>query len=126
MSVQRCPINPRISILTAGFFDSTPPQIAGVVGAIFNVSLQLGLALGVAILTSIKTSIDNNRIARGEHPGYAGVADGYWFVFAWVATTAILFSIFYKIHKPTDPEAGEDRGSEMTDGTRIEVQADKT
>ncbi len=96
------------------------------IGAIFNVSLQLGLALGVAILTSIKTSIDNKKVARGEHPGYAGIADGYWFVFAWVAVTAVLFFVFYKIPRMVDVEeaVNDDRASETTDRTRFGDRAE--
>ncbi|KAF8330309.1 major facilitator superfamily domain-containing protein [Cantharellus anzutake] len=103
-----------------GVFMNTPPRIAGVVGAIFNVSLQLGLALGLAILTSIRTSIEKKKIQRGEHPGYTGIADGYWFVFAWVAVTAVLFFLFYKkgASGPPDEEvvapASGDAESERT------------
>ena len=65
-------------VLTPASTLSTPPEIAGTVGAIFNSGLQLGLALGLAIITSIVQSQNKKKIAKGEAVGYSGIADGYW------------------------------------------------
>lgn len=82
-------------------FQNTPPEIAGTVGAIFNSGLQLGLALGLAIITSIVQSQDKKKIAKGEAVGYSGIADGYWFIFAWVTAIIVCLLIFYKVDAKT-------------------------
>lgn len=38
----------------------------------------MGLALGLAIITSIVASENKKKIAKGEDPGYSGIADGIW------------------------------------------------
>jgi hypothetical protein len=95
---------------------STPPEIAGTVGAVFNTALQLGLALGLAIITSIQTSTDNKRAAQGMVVGYQGIADGFWFVLAQVVVTMVGVLVFYKIQKTpsVDPEAAV--GAALSEG----------
>ncbi|KAF8583734.1 MFS general substrate transporter [Ramaria rubella] len=60
-------------------FAVTPPEVAGVVGAIFQCALQLGGSAGAAIATSIQTSVQVN---HGGPDGFQGRAAGLWFVFA--------------------------------------------
>jgi hypothetical protein len=81
---------------------STPPEIAGIVGAIFNCALQGSVALGVAILASIASSENAKQIAKGRAPGYKGIADGFWFILAFLLVEAIALLVFYRI-----PKAGE-------------------
>ncbi|KAJ3993679.1 major facilitator superfamily domain-containing protein, partial [Lentinula boryana] len=65
-------------------FATTPPEAAGVIGAMFNSALQLGCAAGIAITTSIQTSIQQ----QGDSvTSYKGRADGFWFL---VAVTALI------------------------------------
>ncbi|KAI0042428.1 MFS general substrate transporter [Auriscalpium vulgare] len=78
-------------------FMNTPPEIAGVTGAIFNSSAQLGIAVGLAVVTTISTSIDKKRVAAGKDVGYHGIADGFWFVLAVVAAEALAVVIWYKV-----------------------------
>ncbi|EJC99629.1 MFS general substrate transporter [Fomitiporia mediterranea MF3/22] len=61
-------------------FVVTPPEVSGIVGAIFNCSLQLGSAAGAAIITSIQTSVQQT---HGGPNSYSGRAAGFWFLFAW-------------------------------------------
>lgn len=67
-------------------FAATPPEAAGVVGAIFNCALQVGCAAGVAIVTSIQTSIEK---IRGGPTSYEGRAAGFWFLFAFTTVIAL-------------------------------------
>jgi hypothetical protein len=80
------------------FFQTTPPEVAGTVGAVFNCALQLGGALGVACITSIQTSVDR------KHPtklnGYAGRAAAFWFILALVSILFIATLVFYKTVRP--------------------------
>ncbi|KAI0042849.1 MFS general substrate transporter [Auriscalpium vulgare] len=78
-------------------FMNTPPEIAGVTGAIFNSSAQLGIAVGLAVVTTISTSIDKKRVTAGKDVGYHGIADGFWFVVAVIAAEALAVLIWYKV-----------------------------
>lgn len=88
-------------------FMNTPPEIAGIVGAIFNCALQMGIAIGLAVMASITTSINQQRAAKGETVDYEGLKDSFWFTVAFTAFMAFMVLIFYKIKKPvvSDPEA---------------------
>ncbi|KAH7872214.1 MFS general substrate transporter [Lentinula edodes] len=70
-------------------FAVTPPNVAGVVGAIFMCALQLGSAAGAAIITAIQTSVEKN---HGGPTSFEGRAAGFWFLFAFnaVLTTSAL------------------------------------
>ncbi|KAJ7832035.1 hypothetical protein B0H14DRAFT_2199535, partial [Mycena olivaceomarginata] len=63
-------------------FASTPPGSAGVIGALFNCSLQLGCAAGTAIITSIQTTVQKT---HGGPPSYVGRKAGFWFLFGVLA-----------------------------------------
>ncbi|PFH50117.1 hypothetical protein AMATHDRAFT_4276 [Amanita thiersii Skay4041] len=74
-------------------FAVTPPKVAGMVGAIFNCSLQLGCAAGVAIITSIQTSIEKTHGGAGD---YRGRAAGFWFLFAFTCFGMLAVLVFMK------------------------------
>jgi MFS family permease len=74
-------------------FACTPPETAGIVGAIFTCALQLGSAAGAAIITSIQTSVQQN---HGGPNGFEGRAAGFWFLFAFDATIALSVLLFMK------------------------------
>lgn len=71
-------------------FAITPPEVAGIVGAIFTCALQLGSAAGAAIVTSIQTSVQES---HGGSNGFQGRSAGFWFLFAFTAveTLGVLF-----------------------------------
>ncbi|KAI0044795.1 hypothetical protein FA95DRAFT_1496538 [Auriscalpium vulgare] len=74
-------------------FRTTPPSIAGTVGALFNGALQLGSAVGIAAVASIQSSVG------AKHPpdSYAGRRAAYWFVVAAVAIEATAVVVFYRV-----------------------------
>ncbi|KAF5378229.1 hypothetical protein D9757_009136 [Collybiopsis confluens] len=78
-------------------FAVTPPEVAGIVGAIFNCSLQLGAAAGSAIITSIQTSVEKN---HGGVASFTGRAAGFWFMFAFVTLESIGVLFFMKDTMP--------------------------
>ncbi|KAF8323832.1 MFS general substrate transporter [Clavulina sp. PMI_390] len=82
-------------------FASIPPEIAGVVGAVFNSVFQLGSALGIPIISTITQTINKQKIEKGEDPGYQGLADGWWFMVALVALSFIGTVFFYKVEDRT-------------------------
>ncbi|ETW77131.1 major facilitator superfamily [Heterobasidion irregulare TC 32-1] len=71
-------------------FAITPPEVAGIVGAVFTCALQLGSAAGAAIVTSIQTSVQES---HGGSNGFQGRSAGFWFLFAFTAveTLGVLF-----------------------------------
>ncbi|KAF8308262.1 MFS general substrate transporter, partial [Clavulina sp. PMI_390] len=79
-------------------FMNTPPEMAGVVGGMFNSALQLGLAIGLAVVASITTSVNHSQHSPSSSPSsyYAGIAAGYWFVLGTVGLMTILVLVFYK------------------------------
>jgi hypothetical protein len=68
--------------------------MAGVVGAVFNGSLQIGASIGFACITSIQTSIDKR--FPGRQNGFAGRAAAFWFVLATNALIIIITAVFYR------------------------------
>ncbi|EJD53378.1 MFS general substrate transporter [Auricularia subglabra TFB-10046 SS5] len=94
-------------------FRCTPPEIAGIVGAMFNSSIQLGSAVILAIITTIQVSIDGD---GGEVPGpdgagsgrnpYRGRAAAFWFLLGVMGVAALAVIVFYRDTKPTDVESG--------------------
>ncbi|KAJ7499582.1 MFS general substrate transporter [Mycena latifolia] len=64
--------------INIAIFVATPPRFAGVIGALFNCSLQLGCAAGTAIITSIQTSVQKT---HGGPTSYSGRKAGFWFLF---------------------------------------------
>ncbi|KAF8283267.1 MFS general substrate transporter, partial [Clavulina sp. PMI_390] len=75
---------------------NTPPEMAGVAGAIYNAALQLAVALGVAINSSIVQSIDLERASHGKSVGYDGIAAGYWFNLGLFSVMLLGVLVFYQ------------------------------
>ena len=89
-------VNPLISpTYSIAIFRSTPPHMAGTVGAVFNSSLQLGSAVGSAAITSITSSIESKLGPNGSTT-YVGKAASFWFLLAIVGLEAISCFVFYK------------------------------
>lgn len=81
-------------------FRTTPPAMAGTVGAVFNAALQLGGAVGVAAFTSIQTSVDTKKPGSElGYNGYSGRAAAWWFVLAAVSVATIAVGLLYRIDK---------------------------
>ena len=80
---------------SVAIFRSTPPRMAGVVGAIYNSALQLGSAVGISAVTSISTNIQKKAGPDG-FSDFKGRAAAFWFVLAVVGTSIISVLVFYK------------------------------
>jgi hypothetical protein len=61
--------------------------------------LQGAIALGIAIIASIASSENAKQIAKGREPGYKGIADGFWFMLAFLLVEAVALLVFYRIPK---------------------------
>jgi hypothetical protein len=104
--VQRAPHSLVNILVSISIFVTTPPEAAGVVGAIFSCSLQVGCAAGMAIITSIQTSIEAE---QGGPNSYDGRAAGFWFLFAFTCLMGIGLLVFMKDTLPPlkhDPTNG--------------------
>ncbi|EJD41438.1 hypothetical protein AURDEDRAFT_115503 [Auricularia subglabra TFB-10046 SS5] len=73
-------------------FFHTPPEIAGIVGAVFNCALQLGSAVGAALITSVQLAVDK----KPHEDPFAGRAAGYWFLLGIVGLEAFAILFFYR------------------------------
>lgn len=82
------------AVCSIALFRTTPPAMAGVVGAIFNCALQLGSAVGLAAVSSIETSLDSG---RGKPDAYTGRAAAFWFLLAVVGVEVISLLVFYRV-----------------------------
>ena len=87
----------RLVILSVTIFQTAPTSMAGVIGAMFYVALQLGSSVGLAAAISIETSVE---VGNGGPTKYEGRAAALWFVLGTVAIEAIAVLLFY--HKISD------------------------
>ncbi|KAJ3515160.1 hypothetical protein NLJ89_g1938 [Agrocybe chaxingu] len=72
---------------------NTPPEVSGIISAVFVSVLQTGGATGLAIVTSIQTSVEQR---NGDPTGFEGRAAGLWFLVAFIGTVMLLFVVFMK------------------------------
>ena len=69
---------------------------------------QVGVAVGLAAIATISTSVDTrNGPTEDGKTAYAGVAGGFWFVFAATVAELIAVLVFYRI-KPVKQQGAED------------------
>lgn len=100
-------------VFSIAIFTITPPEVAGIVGAIFTCALQLGSAAGAAIITSIQTSVEPN---HGGPNGFSGRAAGFWFLFAFNALLALCVLLFMR---NTVPPAKKETVTENNKGGSV-------
>lgn len=101
-------------------FRSTPPRIAGTVGAMYNSALQLGSSVGAAIITSIETSIEKQTpTGRVE---YQGRAAAFWFLLAVVFVEAIAVLVFYRPRRTEHVEEEEDTAATVVKKSSAELE----
>ncbi|KAJ7123123.1 major facilitator superfamily domain-containing protein [Mycena epipterygia] len=72
---------------------NTPPDVSGIVSAMFTCVLQMGGAIGAGILTSIQTSV---QASHGGPTSFTGRAAGLWFLVAFLGLMAVLLLVFMK------------------------------
>jgi hypothetical protein len=119
----KCCSNKTSTSHSIALFAITPPEKAGVVGAIFTCALQLGSAAGAAIITSIQTSVQQR---HGGPFGFQGRAAGFWFLFAFDAVIALCVLLFMKNTVPP-VKANEKKAGDMGSGTsKIEIDTSST
>lgn len=99
-------------------FMNTPPDIAGIVGGIFNSALQLGIAIGVSAFGSIAASVESKRARKGQADpsDYHGAQAVFWFVIACLVLWMVCLLLFYRVEPhfrkggAVDAEAGTVEG----------------
>lgn len=114
----------RFSLDSIAIFRTTPPKMAGVVGALFNSALQIGSAVGTAAVTSISTSIEKKDGPDGiAH--FRGRADSFWFLFAIVCVAIVGLVVFYKPERATEVEDIEKEAENSDEETKTPENASK-
>jgi len=99
----------RLVVFSVAILQTAPKSMAGVIGAMFYVALQLGSAAGLAAAISIETSVE---VGHGGPTKYGGRAAALWFVLGTVAIEAIAVLWFY--HRTSDhqlqpePKSGDE------------------
>ncbi|KAH8105285.1 MFS general substrate transporter [Cristinia sonorae] len=88
-------------------FRTSPPAMAGTVGAIYNGALQLGSAVGLSAVTSIQTSVEKT---HGGPSSFAGRAAAFWFVCGVVGLELISIAVFYRVDAEKSTEGAEPSG----------------
>lgn len=103
-------------LYSIAIFRTSPPAMAGTIGAIFNGALQLGSAVGIAATSSIQTSVDKH---INDPSSYKGRAAAFWFLLGIVGLELLSLTVFYRVeaeHRPSveDAEKGaaQDAASE--------------
>lgn len=103
-------------------FQTTPPEYAGTVGAVFNAALQLGAAVGTSATTSIQASVDEQRSSRGQsQTGFEGRSAALWFLVAFVALEIVAVAVFYREQRSLkDLEAKTLEGEDLGDVKKVD------
>ncbi|KAH9942633.1 MFS general substrate transporter [Amylocystis lapponica] len=82
-------------------FRTSPPAMAGTVGAIFNGALQLGSAVGIAAVGSITSSVQE----KVGTDTYAGQRASFWFLLGIVGLELLAVLVFYRVDAEVPSEA---------------------
>ncbi|PPQ70823.1 hypothetical protein CVT24_001040 [Panaeolus cyanescens] len=82
-----------------GLLASTPPEVSGIVSAMFMSMLQTGGAAGIGIVSSIQASVESR---KGGPLVFDGRAAGLWFIVGFVGFMMILSLVFMTNSSPAD------------------------
>jgi hypothetical protein len=93
------------SLSSIAIFRTTPPSMAGIVGAMFNCALQLGSAIGLAAATSIETSVEKTHGGFYEYHGRAAV---FWFLLVIFVVQTVGVLVFYRNRSMTNASGSDD------------------
>ncbi|PPQ76871.1 hypothetical protein CVT24_008636 [Panaeolus cyanescens] len=107
-----------------GLLANTPPEISGIVSAMFMAMCQTGGAAGVAIVSSIQASVEAR---KGGPLVFDGRAAGLWYLVAFTATMMLLSVVFMTSSKPavaSNQGVMSDRDSAHSSVTRAEFVGD--
>ncbi|ODN81017.1 hypothetical protein L202_03118 [Cryptococcus amylolentus CBS 6039] len=69
---------------------SAPPDMSGVAGALFQVSLQLGTVIGLSVQAGLLT------LHPGGMTNFTNVQASFWFVLGWLLLNALICAVFYR------------------------------
>jgi MFS family permease len=87
------------TLYSIAIFQTTPPIMAGIIGAMFNCALQLGSAVGLAAVTPIQASVER---VHGGFYEYHGRAAVFWFLVGIVAVQTVGVLVFYRSQSMTN------------------------
>ncbi|KAI0628440.1 MFS general substrate transporter [Trametes polyzona] len=107
--------------VSIAIFQTAPPTMAGVVGAMFNCAIQLGAALGLAIDTSIETSIELQDGPDGFQR-FDGRRAVLWWLLAAVCAEMVAIAVFYRV----STGAGEGREDGRVDEEKREEAGERS
>ncbi|WVQ80042.1 hypothetical protein IAT38_002143 [Cryptococcus sp. DSM 104549] len=88
-----------------GVMTSVPPEMAGVAGALLQVSVQVGNALALAIQSGLLT------VYPGGIYNFDNVKVSWYFELGWTAVWLVGFLVFYR--NPRNEGGDEERGREV-------------
>jgi MFS family permease len=108
-------------LASVAMFRSTPPEMAGTVGAIFNGGLQVGSAVGYAIVASVETAVEVH--APGGFLGYAGRRAAFRVLLGFVCIEFLAVAAFYRRPPSAAPVDGAEKDQVQT-GPRLSGGAD--
>ncbi|TYJ52050.1 hypothetical protein B9479_007351 [Cryptococcus floricola] len=83
---------------------SAPPDMSGVAGALFQVSLQLGTVIGLSVQAGLLT------LHPGGMTNFTNVQASFWFVLGWLLLNALICAVFYRQGKKEDVEVESGKG----------------
>lgn len=95
-------------------FQTTPPDLAGTVGAVFNAASQLGGAISISAFIALQTSVDL-RSAEKDGNGYRGCSAGWWLIFGIQIVAALCVGLLYRSHTATPRESTQKVEIEKTE-----------
>jgi hypothetical protein len=75
-----------------------PPQMSGVVGALLQSALQVGVVMVFSIQAGFLT------IKPGNFTNYANIQASFWFQFGWLLFNALIIAVFFRVRKPEAPK----------------------
>lgn len=87
------------SAINVAIMVSSPPEMAGVTGAVLQVSLQVGTAIALSVQAGLLTT----------HPGsltnVANIRTSWYFQIGWIVLWLIGFLVFYRPEKVPSADA---------------------
>lgn len=69
---------------------SVPPSMAGIAGALIQISYQVGISVALAIQAGLLTIRPNGVL------NWANVQAAFWFEFGWALLSALLLAVFLR------------------------------
>jgi hypothetical protein len=75
---------------SVGAMTSSPPEQAGVVGALLQAAIQSGNVIGLTVQAGLMT------IHPGGTSDFSNVAASYYFMIAWGGMCLLAFWVFYR------------------------------